>query len=106
MIMLITHLQLHPSNSKFIDRCLGRYEVFYDFDYIPQDAQSRYGWCPPGPIASIYGAFCYFSTFSFAAMSCNLCEMFFLGRAIYAIKAQTESVASMLSRNTLGRRRR
>jgi hypothetical protein len=105
MILFITHIQFHPSNTKLIDRCLGRYEVFYDFDYYPHNAQ-RYGWCPPGPITSIYGAICWFGTFSFAAMTSNLCEMFLLGRAMYSIKAQTESVASMITRNALGKRRR
>jgi hypothetical protein len=105
LILFITHLQLHPSNSQVIDRCLGRNEVFFDYDYFPLNDQ-RFAFCPPIPNYSIYGVICYFSTGTFFLISSNLCEIFLLGRAMLAIKARTESVSNMLSADTITKRRR
>jgi hypothetical protein len=106
IILLITHLQLHPVNSQVIDRCLGRNEVFFDYDYFPLNDQ-RFGLCPLAiPINSIYGVICYFSAGTFLLISSNLCEIFLLGRAMFAIKARTESVSDMLSADTITKRRR
>jgi hypothetical protein len=104
LILLITHLQLHPSNSQVIDRCLGRNEVFFDYNYFPLNDQ-RFAWCPLANY-SMYGVLCYFSSGTFLLISSNLCEIFLLGRAMFAIKARTESVSNMLSADTITKRRR
>jgi hypothetical protein len=109
LIVFITHL--HPANSKNVLKCLGRFEVlFEDFDYFPnQDVlYSSSMDCPSMESSSslVYWLPCIISKSVFHILGSNLCEVFLLGKALFAIKAQTESVASLLTPATLRKRRR
>jgi hypothetical protein len=89
-------------------KCIGRFEVlFKDFDYFPNQDVS-YSYCPSMESSSslVYWLPCIISKSVFHILGSNLCELFLLGKALFAIKAQTESVASLLTPATLGKRRR
>jgi hypothetical protein len=88
--------------------CLGRPEVFYDFDYFREG----------GGYANVNGGSPCFERYGLSWLICvvtksvrvgigsNLAEIYFLGHVLVSIKRQTKGIAGLLTRRSLEVRQR
>jgi hypothetical protein len=88
--------------------CLGRPEVFYDFDYFKEG----------GGYANVLGGSPCFDRYGLSWLVCvvtksvrvgigsNLAEIYFLGHVLLSIKRQTKGIAHSLTRRSLEVRQR
>ncbi len=85
--------------------CIGRYELH--FPYI-EGKVFKFRPCTweEGMFPQVQRQICYVGLGLNLLLASNLLEMFLLGRSVMAIKHQTDSVASILARDTLHERRR
>jgi hypothetical protein len=88
--------------------CLGRNEVFYDFDYFKEGggyANIR-GLSPCLGRSGLSWLVCVGTQSVRVAISSNLSEIYFLGHILVSMKRQTNGIAPLLSHSSLELRRR
>jgi hypothetical protein len=88
--------------------CLGRKEVFYDFDYFKEDGgyANVVGLSPCLERSGLSWLVCVGTRFVRVAISSNLFEIYFLGHILVSIKRQTNGIAPLLSQRSLEIRQR
>ena len=95
-----------PGSQGLILNCLGRNELFFEFDYFTPGGYSRHKW-----------KFCYFDN-PFGKFSClsaliigvivesNLLEIYMTGTIILKMRAQTNKSASLMTKKDFQSRKR
>jgi hypothetical protein len=88
--------------------CLGRTELFYDFDYFKEGGgyANIYGVSPCLERSGSLWLLCVGTQSLRMAIGSNLAEIYFLGHILVSIKKQTNGIAPLLSRQSLECRRR
>jgi hypothetical protein len=88
--------------------CLGRTELFYDFDYFKEGGgyANITGVSPCLERSGLIWFLCVVTKSLHVAISSNLAEIYFLGHLLISIKRQTNGIAPLLSRRSLECRRR
>ena len=95
----------HGSQSMILN-CLGRNELFFDFDYFTTGGYDRQKWeyCD---LENPLGKFLCFSVLIIGvAIESNLLEIYLTGKILLKIKEQTTNAASILSKKDFKSRKR
>jgi hypothetical protein len=110
---ILTIIQIYPptphtSGGHLLLTCLGRPEVFYDFDYFKEGGEyaNIRGISPCLERSGLSWLVCVGAQGVQVAISSNLTEVFILGHILISMKRQTNEIAPMLSRQSLESRRR
>ena len=96
----------YPEGNPVANDCKGRNEVYFQFDYFVVGGISPGGgqYCM---IENPLGKYACYSSIGIAIIVCsNLFEIFFLGRIVMSMKAQTESVKEYLTKSLFEERKR
>ena len=90
--------------QSMVSICKGRQEVFYPFDYFEIGGLSRnHAICR---FQNVYFKWsCYFTEIAAAFICSNLVDIYFIGRIVFAMRTQTDSVSQMLTRSVLNERK-
>ena len=95
----------YPEGDSLVNNCLGRNEVYFDFDYFVSGGISRSKeYCSMGN--QIGKFFCQFCLVGFVFLSSNICEIFLMTKIYFAVKEQTKSVESLLTKSAFEERKR
>jgi hypothetical protein len=104
---IIFQIPPDPGNSYHIMQCLGRREVYYDFDYFrPGGYSGQWETCThqdPNSLASIS---CKVNRVISILIRSNLLEIFLLGSVILHIKSSTFGAAGLITPKALRQRHR
>ena len=94
-----------PSTSSTLLSCLGRNEVYFDFDYFVKGGHSRTKeYCQ---IQSILGRYTCYATLGIELLvASNVLDFLLVKKILQVMKLQTQSVASMISPESLSSRQR
>ena len=94
-----------PSTSSTLLSCLGRNEVYFDFDYFVKGGHSRTKeYCQ---IQSTLGRYTCYTTLGIELLvASNVLDFLLVKRILQVMKLQTQSVASMISPESLSSRQR
>ena len=94
-----------PSTSSTLLSCLGRNEVYFDFDYFVKGGHSRTKeYCQ---MQSIFGRFTCYATLGIELLvASNIIDFLLVKKILQVMKLQTQSVASMISPESLSTRQR
>ena len=107
LLIAITHcLSTTPGSQSMILNCLGRNEVFFEFDYfiIGGHQRGKGAYCQ---IENGFGkCFCYGTIISVFILESNLFEIYLIGKVIKEMKENTNDSANMLSRKAFQERKR
>ena len=96
----------YPEGNPVTNNCVGRNEVYFEFDYFVTGGISLGGgqFCM---IENPLGKYTCYASIGIAIIVCsNLFEIFFLGRIVMSMKAQTESVKQYLTKSLFEERKR
>ena len=96
----------YPEGNPVTNDCKGRNEVYFEFDYFIEGGISRGGghYCM---IENTVGKYACYTSIGIAIIVCsNMFEIFFLGRIVMSMKAQTESVKEYLTKSLFEERKR
>ena len=96
----------YPEDNPVTNNCKGRNEVYFEFDYFVPGGISRGGgqYCM---IENTVGKYACYTSIGIAIIVCsNMFEIFFLGRIVMSMKAQTESVKQYLTKTLFEERKR
>ena len=96
----------YPEGNPVANNCKGRNEVYFEFDYFIEGGISRGGghYCM---IENTVGKYACYTSIGIAIIVCsNMFEIFFLGRIVMSMKAQTESVKQYLTKTLFEERKR
>jgi hypothetical protein len=88
--------------------CLGRKEVFYDFDYFKEGGgyANVHGLSPCLGRSGLCWLVCVVTQSVHVAITSNLSEIYFVGHILVSMKRQTNGIAPLLSQSSLELRRR
>ena len=95
-----------PGSQAMIINCLGRNELFFEFDYFTLGGYSRQKWkfCD---FENPFGKFSCLSAFIIGVVvESNLLEIYLTGKIIVKMKAQTNKSAFLLSKKDFQSRKR
>ena len=95
-----------PGSQAIIINCLGRNELFFEFDYFTLGGYSRQKWkfCD---FENPFGKFSCLSAFIIGVVvESNLLEIYLTGKIILKMKAQTNKSAFLLSKKDFQSRKR
>ena len=94
-----------PETSSTLLTCLGRNEVYFEFDYFTPGGHSRTkAYCQ---IENTFGQYlCYGTLVVGILIASNVLDLYLLFMILKVMKNQTQSVASMLSAESLTKRQR
>ena len=96
-----------PGSQSIIIHCLGRNEVFFEFDFFVEGGYER---SAKGKLCQIKNPIgkgsCYTALIIGAIVESNLLEIFLTGRVLMEMKKSTKNSASMLSRKSFKARKR
>ena len=96
-----------PGMQSISIHCLGRNELFFEFDYFIEggyDRSAKDGWCQIGNILGKYS--CFSALFLAVVVESNLLEIFLTGSILFEMKKGTKNAAFMLSKKALCARKR
>jgi hypothetical protein len=98
----------HTAGGHLLLTCLGRPEVFYDFDYFKEGGEyaNVRGISPCLERSGLLWLVCVGAQGVKVAISSNLTEVYFLGHILVSMKKQTNGIAPMLSPRSLESRTR
>ena len=106
IISLSQGLPTTPGSQGMILNCLGRNELFFDFDYFTAGGYDRQKWehCD---LENPLGKFLCFSALIIGvAIESNLLEIYLTGKILLKLKKQTINSASLLSKKDFQSRKR
>ena len=96
----------YPEGNPIVNNCMGRNEVFFDFDYFVPGGISR-GSDKYCIIDNPIGKYACQAYIGITIIICsNFCEIFFLGRIVMYMKKQTISVKEFLTTSVFEERKR
>jgi hypothetical protein len=98
----------HTAGGHLLLTCLGRPEVFYDFDYFKEGGEyaNVRGISPCLERYGLSWLVCVGAQWVQVAISSNLTEVYFLGHILVSMKKQTNGIAPMMSPQSLESRQR
>ena len=106
IISLSQSLPTTPGSQSMILNCLGRNELFFDYDYFTTGGYDRQKWeyCD---LENPLGRFSCLSVLIIGvAVESNLLEIYLTGKILLKIKEQTTNAASILSKKDFKSRKR
>ena len=95
-----------PGSQSVIINCLGRNEIFFDFDYFAIGGNNRKNWehCDfESPVAKLS---CFTTLVIGFTVQSNLIEIFLTGRVLWEMKNSTNASASLMTRQAYQNRKR
>ena len=94
-----------PETQPTILNCLGRQELFFEFDYFTPGGHRRSKkYCQIDNVLGKYA--CMGAIFVSTVLGANVMEIFFNINVLIAVKNQTRNTSSMLSRTAFESRKR
>ena len=105
VITIMITIPSFPEGDSLVNNCLGRNEVYFNFDYFVKGGISRSKkFCS---IENQFGKwFCYTSIIAFIILSSNVCEIYFLRKIYSAVRDQTNFAQSLLTKRAFEARKR
>jgi hypothetical protein len=105
--IIIFHIPPDPGTSYSLLQCLGRREVYFDFDYFrPGGYSGRYEICTHQEPNSLANICCKLNRVISILIRSNLLEIFLLGSVIFHIKSSTLGAAGLITPRALRQRHR
>ena len=98
-----------PGSQSMVLNCLGRNEVFFEFDYFITGGHDRNvgRYCHQGDIENTFGKwFYFFALLTGFILKSNLFEIYLIGKVMYEMKESTINSGPMLSRKAFQERKR
>ena len=99
-------LSTTPGSQSMVLNCLGRNEVFFEFDYFIAEGHNRNEgrYCE---IENLFGkCFCFGTLLIGFISKCNLIEIYLIGKVIKEMMESTNNSAPMLSTKAFQERKR
>ena len=106
IVSLSQGLPTTEGSQGMILNCLGRNELFFDFDYFTTGGYDRQKWQYCDFENSLGKFSCFLALIIGVAVESNLSEIYLTGKILWKMKEQTINAASMLSKKDFQRRKR
>ena len=102
---LVLAIPSFPEGDSVVNYCLGRQEVYFDFDFFLSEGVSRQkSYCS---IDDYIGRqLCYGFVGAILLVTSNVCEIYLLIRIVFSIKQQTNNVKFLITKSAFEERTR